>query len=157
MTNKNNKIHMKNIFYLLLILITISACDTYSDEDRKSFDKQISEYLKKKKIQCEHSESGLYYHVYNPGKGETIQFTDIVSFTYKGTLTNGTVFDNQKNPISFAVKDLIAGWKEIMAKLKPGAKVFLAIPPSLGYGDHDLDKIPPNSILLFEMEIDCVK
>jgi FKBP-type peptidyl-prolyl cis-trans isomerase FkpA len=148
---------MKNIFYLLSILISLSSCDTYSEEDRNNFDLQIAKYLKKNDIKCEHSESGLYYHIYNPGEGETIQFTDIVSFSYKGTLTNGTVFDNQKKPIDLAVKDLIAGWKEIMVKLKPGAKVFLAIPPSLGYGDHDLDKIPPNSILLFEMEINAVQ
>jgi FKBP-type peptidyl-prolyl cis-trans isomerase FkpA len=148
---------MKKIIYFLLTIMTLTACDTYSEEDKQSFDAQIATYLRKNKIKCQKSESGLYYHISETGTGEYIQFTDIVSFSYKGKLPNGTVFDNQKKPVSFAVKELIAGWKEIMTKLKPGSKVFLAMPPTLGYGDHDLDKIPPNSILLFELEINSAQ
>ena len=44
-----------------------------------------------------------------------------------------------------------------MLELKPGAKAFLVAPPTLGYGDRDLEDIPPNSILVFEMEIKGVK
>ena len=99
----------------------------------------------------------MYYHIYDKGEGENIQLTDSVTFTYKGTLLNGTVFDNQKKPVTFKVKDLIAGWKEIMLKLKTKSKVLLVMPPLLGYGTHDLEKIPPNSILVFQMEINCIK
>ena len=142
---------------LSLLLIVLISCKTYTEDDKTNFDKQISNYLKEHSIQCERSESGLYYHIYDEGKGDYIQFTDDVSFSYKGTLLNGTVVDLQKKPITFNVKELIAGWKEIMLKIKPGAKVFIAIPPHLGYGDHELEKIPKNSILLFEMEIDRVQ
>jgi FKBP-type peptidyl-prolyl cis-trans isomerase len=55
------------------------------------------------------------------------------------------------------VKDLIGAWKEIMLELKPGAKAFLVAPPSLGYGDRQLDDIPANSILVFNMEVVGVK
>lgn len=147
---------MKQLFFYIFLLLTMVACETYSDEDIKSFDSQIKSYLKKHNIQCKYSASGLYYQIHSEGEGEFIQLTDSVSFTYKGTLLNGTVFDYQKKPVTFGVKDLIGGWKEIMMKLKPGGSVFLAIPPTLGYGDKDLDDIPKNSILLFEMKIEAV-
>ena len=148
---------MTKILVSLLILSVIFSCKTYSEDEKGAFDKEIVTYLQKKKIKCTRSESGLYYKIYEKGEGQTIQISDSVSFVYKGKLANGTVFDNQKKPITFKVKDLIAGWKEIMVKLKPKAKVFLAVPPLLGYGEHELDKIPPNSILYFEMEIISIK
>lgn len=140
-------------FYLLVLISIVSACKTYSDEDVSGFDKKILDYLKKNKISCEKSESGLYYKIINPGTGNLIRYQDKVSFVYEGKLLNGTTFDQQKKPVTFAVKDLIAGWKEIMLELKPGAKVFMVIPPQLGYGDHDLKDIPQNSVLIFNMEI----
>jgi len=147
---------MKKIALRLALLITVissTSCKTYSDDDKKSFDQQIEEYLTKHKIKCERSESGLYYKIIKEGKGKKIQYTDNVSFTYKGKLITGFVFDHQKKPITFAVKELIAGWKEILLKVKPGSEVFLIVPPSLGYGKNDLDDIPPNSILVFNMEV----
>lgn len=148
---------MKKIISFILFLFIFASCKTYTEEDKLNFDKQIKEYIAKHHHKCKHSESGLYYQILKTGIGNNVQYTDNVSFTYKGKLLDGAVFDNQKKPVTFAVKDLISGWKEIMPKLKPGSKVFLAMPPNLGYGDHDLDKIPPNSILIFEMEIISVQ
>jgi FKBP-type peptidyl-prolyl cis-trans isomerase FklB len=133
------------------------SCHTYSEDDKRGFDQQISTYLTKKRIECTKSPSGLYYKILEPGKGEYIQFQDVVSFSYKGCFLNGEVFDHEKKPVEFKVKDLIGAWKEIMLELKPGAKAFLVAPPHLGYGDRQLDDIPPNSILVFEMEIHKVK
>ncbi len=148
---------MKYFYIIIILTLSIISCKTYSEDDKKNFDEQIQAYLKKKKIECIRSESGLYYHIYKEGEGKKIQYSDNVSFTYKGQLLNGFLFDHQKKPISFAVKDLIQGWKEIIQKLKPGGSVFLVVPPSLGYGENDLDDIPPNSILVFEMEIKNVQ
>lgn len=148
---------MFKILSLLLVSITLLGCRTYSEEDKKTFDSQIQDYLKKEGIVCKRSDSGLYYKIIEPGEGENILFQDIVSFSYKGSLLNGEVFDEERKPVEFAVKDLIGAWKEIMLELKPGAKAYLVAPPHLGYGDRKLDDIPPNSILIFEMEIEKVK
>ena len=148
---------MKKIISQFILLTILQSCNTYSDAEKNNFDTQIVQYLKAKNIRCDRSDSGLYYHIYDKGEGENIQLTDSVAFTYKGTLLNGTAFDNQKKPVTFKVKDLIAGWKEIMLKLKTKSKVLLVMPPLLGYGTHDLEKIPPNSILVFQMEINCIK
>ena len=148
---------MKNLLYFLLLIIALSSCKTYSDDDKKTFDQQIKEYLTKKRIKCLRTDSGLYYKIIEPGKGEKIRFLDIVSFSYKGSLLNGEVFDNQKEPVEFEVKELIGAWKEIMLELKPGSKAYLVAPPHLGYGDRKLDDIPANSILVFELSIAKVK
>jgi FKBP-type peptidyl-prolyl cis-trans isomerase FkpA len=148
---------LKKYFALVVLTFTLAACQTYSDRDKKQFDKQIQSYLKKNKIICTKSDSGLYFKILEPGKGAYIKFQDEVSFTFHGTLIDGTVFDHQKEPVSFKVKDLIAAWKELMLELKPGAKAFLVAPPQLGYGDHQLDDIPQHSILIYTIEISDVK
>lgn len=137
----------------LLVLTILLGCNTYSEEDKKLFDHQIQHYLKKRKITCVRSLSGLNYWIKKPGAGHLIRFQDKVSFTYKGTFLNGEVFDNETKPITLKVSSLIPAWKEIMLELRNGAEVFMIVPPQLGYGDRKLDDIPPNSVLVFDMKI----
>ncbi len=145
------------LFYLFAILIGISSCSTYSDEELLDFDQQIERYLSEKNIECERSESGLYYKIINQGEGQKIKYKDIISFKYRGELLNGLVFDEQKDPVEFKLEQLIACWKEIILELNKGGKAFIVSPPQLGYGDHDLENIPKNSILTFEIEVTDVK
>lgn len=139
------------------VLVINSSCKTYSDDDLKVFDKEIEAYIKSKNLDLERSESGLYFTIIEEGEGDEILYSNNVSFTYKGTLLNGNVFDEQKEPVTFKVNQLIGAWKEIMLDLKKGGKAFLIAPPQLGYGDRELDQIPANSILVFEMEVTDVK
>lgn len=138
-------------------LFAVTACTTYSEEDKRGFDEEIKAYLKKEGIECTRASSGLYYKILEEGEGELIQYKDLVSFTYTGKLLNGTIVDEQKEPVEFQVDQLIGAWKEIMLHLRPGGKAYLVAPPQLGYGDHDLNDIPPNSILVFELEVVAVK
>jgi FKBP-type peptidyl-prolyl cis-trans isomerase len=146
-----------SLLKLLIIIILSGSCQTYSDQDKEQFNQKIESYLKKKHLNCKRSDSGLYYKIIEPGKGDYIKFQDEVTFIYHGTLIDGTVFDDQTKPVSFKVRDLIAAWKEIMLELKPGAKAFLVAPPQLGYGNHQLDDIPQHSILIYDIEIREVK
>lgn len=142
---------------LIIILFTLSGCKTYSDDELKTFDKQIETYLNKNNIDCQRSSSGLYYKIIKEGEGRTIQFKDFVSFKYEGKLLDGTTFDKSSKPVEFKVEQLIGAWKEIMLELKEGGEAYLISPPQLGYGTRDLDDIPPNSILIFEIEVLEVK
>lgn len=148
---------MKIIISSFIIILFTVSCQTYSEKDKSNFDKKISAYLKTRDIECKKSDSGLYYKILKPGRGRHIKFQDEVTFTYQGKLMDGTVFDNQKEPVRFRVRDLIAAWKEVMLELKPGAKAFLVAPPQLGYGEHKLDDIPQHSILIYEIKIVEVK
>jgi FKBP-type peptidyl-prolyl cis-trans isomerase FkpA/FKBP-type peptidyl-prolyl cis-trans isomerase FklB len=99
--------------------------------------------------------SGLQYIIEKEGQGKTPTKNDQVKVHYKGTLTNGEVFDSSYGgePATFPVAGLIPGWTEALQMIKVGSKVKLFIPPELGYGESGRPKIPPNSVLVFEMEL----
>ena len=140
-------------FLLAFTALILTACKTYSEDEKQTFDQQIEAYLKKNNRVCERSDSGLYFQIIEQGEGRKIQYNDKVKFTYKGELLDGTVFDNRTEPVEFDVKVLIAAWQEIMLELNVGGKAYLVAPPHLGYGTHQLDDIPPQSIIVFTMEV----
>jgi peptidylprolyl isomerase len=103
--------------------------------------------------------SGLRYVIKksNPS-GELASPGDVVYVHYVGTLTNGTKFDSSRDrnkPFSFPLGkgSVIKGWDEAFAILRKGEVATIILPPSLGYGDRNLGTIPPNSTLIFEVEL----
>ncbi len=100
--------------------------------------------------------SGLQYILEKEGTGKMPSKNDQVKVHYKGALTNGEVFDSSYDrgePATFPVSGLIPGWTEALQMIKVGSKVKLFIPPELAYGESGRPKIPPNSVLVFEMEL----
>lgn len=101
--------------------------------------------------------SGLQYRVLEEGTGASPAATATVSVNYKGTLLNGTEFDNsirRGRPETFQVNSVIPGWTEALQLMKEGSKWELFIPPQLAYGERGMPpRIPPNSTLIFEVEL----
>jgi FKBP-type peptidyl-prolyl cis-trans isomerase FklB len=101
--------------------------------------------------------SGLQYKVIKSGTGRTPKATDTVKTHYHGTLIDGTVFDSsveRKEPVSFEVNGVIAGWTEALQLMKEGDKWQLFVPSKLAYGEQARGpKITPNSTLVFEVEL----
>ncbi len=96
------------------------------------------------------------------GTGEEAVAGKDVSVHYVGTLTNGTKFDSSRDrnePFEFSLGagQVIRGWDEGVAGMKVGGKRKLTIPPEMGYGARDMGVIPPNSTLVFEVELLGVK
>lgn len=148
---------MKYILVFSTLTFLLFSCKTYTDEEIEAFDQKIQQHIKKNKLDMQKSSSGLYYHIIDQGQGREIGYRDMVSFKYKGSLLNGDVFDQATEPVEFETSSLIQCWKEVILMLKPGGKAHLISPPTLGYGDRDLDKIPANSILEFDIEVVEVK
>jgi FKBP-type peptidyl-prolyl cis-trans isomerase FklB len=105
--------------------------------------------------------SGLQYRIVAEGSGKTPKSTDTVTVHYRGTLIDGTEFDNSYSrgkPATFGVGRVIAGWTEALQLMKEGARWQLFIPPDLAYGEKGAgSKIPPNSTLIFEVELISVE
>lgn len=96
------------------------------------------------------------------GTGKEVKSGDTVTVNYLGTLTDGQKFDssfdrNQPFTTQIGVGQVIKGWDEGIIGMKVGGKRKLVIPPSLGYGDQAAGSIPPNSTLVFEVELLDVK
>lgn len=106
--------------------------------------------------------SGLEYVDLKIGKGAVAKPGQQVTVHYVGTLKNGTKFDSSRDhgsPFTFKLgaHKVIKGWDEGVANMRVGGKRKLIVPPDLAYGDQGVGTIPPNSVLLFEVELLAVK
>ncbi len=97
------------------------------------------------------------------GTGAAVKKGDTVEIKYTGTLTNGTVFDSTDKhggapfETQIGVGQVIPGWDQGIIGMQVGGKRKLVIPPSLGYGSQAVGSIPPNSTLIFEVELVGIK
>lgn len=99
---------------------------------------------------------GLQYQVITNGSGSIPSPTDRVSVNYRGTLIDGTEFDSsykRGKPAEFPVNAVIHGWTEALEKMPVGSKWKLFIPSDLAYGESGRPGIPPNSVLIFDIEL----
>jgi FKBP-type peptidyl-prolyl cis-trans isomerase FklB len=100
--------------------------------------------------------SGLQYEVITLGTGEKPTAKDSVTCHYRGTLLNGSVFDNSYDrgqPITFPLGGVIPGWTEGLQLMPIGSKYKFYIPYNLAYGAFDYGPIPGGSMLTFEVEL----
>ncbi len=156
---------------LLLLTILISCGDSYSGSDtdvvgenKMTIEKPetntenfLSENAKRSEVNV--TESGLQYEIVVSGSGKTPNATSTVLTHYSGRFIDGTEFDGTtgKGPISFPVNGVIKGWTEALLLMQEGDKWRLYIPPELAYGQRGIGPIPPNSTLIFDIELIKVK
>lgn len=136
----------------------------------------LAAYVEQNNINATPDEDGLYIIVNKKGKGKNVEIGRDVAINYTGRLLNGKVFDSsiesvaksndiydpqrQYAPLSYTVgrMSLIRGWEKGVINQPEGSKLTLIIPSWLGYGPQGSgDRIPPNSSLIFDIEIVSVK
>ena len=121
--------------------------------------KLSNEFLKQNALKPEIkiTKSGLQYRITQLGAGQSPKANSEVRVNYKGMLVNGTVFDSSYDrgeAIEFPLDQVIEGWAEGLQLIKEGGKITLYIPPKLAYGDDGVpNNIPPNSVLIFDVEL----
>ena len=96
--------------------------------------------------------SGLQYKIENAGAEYKVAPQDTVWVNYKGTLLDGTVFDENDSTM-FVANRVIRGWTEGLGLLGEGGKATLYIPADLAYGERGNRAIEPNSVLVFDVEV----
>lgn len=98
----------------------------------------------------------LQVKVLEAGSGDKITPDDRIRVHYLGVLKGSEQFDSSYDrgeSITFPLKGVIPGWTIGISGQKVGAKLLLAIPPDLAYGDNEVGSIPANSVLIFIVEI----
>ena len=138
---------------------------------------KIKKYIDDNKLQTAKTDSGLYYVITKAGSGPNIAVNDTAVVKYTGRLLSGKIFDtnvkedaikgklpqmegNTFPPIRVPVgrEGVIKGWDLGLPLLNKGAKATFVIPSNLAYGERGNQVIPPNSPLVFDIEIiDIVK
>jgi FKBP-type peptidyl-prolyl cis-trans isomerase FklB len=101
--------------------------------------------------------SGLQYEVLREGSGPVPGTEDFVTCHYRGTLLDGTVFDDTAahgGPRTFQLTSVIDGFEEALLRMPAGSRWKLFVPPGLAYGERGAGRrIPPNATLVFEVEL----
>ncbi|MCP5057749.1 MAG: FKBP-type peptidyl-prolyl cis-trans isomerase [bacterium] len=90
------------------------------------------------------------------GEGRSPAATDTVSVHYHGTFQDGSVFDSSVDrgkPAAFPLNRVIPCWTQAVQTMKEGGKIRVTCPPHLAYGERGAGPIPPNSTLIFEVEL----
>ena len=137
-----------------MFVIVGTACKKDDQNEQADIDDAIiKEYLANNNISATEHESGLHYVITKEGTGGHPNLTHTVVVDYKGYLLDGTVFDESTNAVELPLSKLITGFQIGVNLLKPGGSGTFYIPSMLGYGDQQYGDIPPNSILIFEVEL----
>jgi len=149
---------MKFLPFAVALVLLISSCGKKTDQTEVD-DQIIKDYLVSKNLTAIKDPSGLYYIMTVTGTGTSPTTASTVEVKYKGSLLNGTVFDQTAvdKTFTYALSGLIKGWQIGIPLMKKGGKATLIIPSQLGYGSENLGVIPPNSVLIFDIELIDVK
>lgn len=99
------------------------------------------------------TDSGLRYRVITAGTGPHPTDTDYAVIMYEGRLPDGTVFDRSQQPTPLQVKAAVPGFTEALKLMSKGGRYHITIPAKLGYGAKSPEGIPPNSPLIFDVQL----
>lgn len=127
---------------------------TEAKDNQEKGAKYLEENAKKPGVTV--TKSGLQYEVLKMGTGAKPKATDMVQVNYEGKLIDGTKFDSsydRKEPAEFPLDHVIPGWTEGVQLMPVGSKFRFTIPASLAYGEQGAGAIPPNSVLVFDVEL----
>ena len=124
-------------------------------ENKAKSEAFLAANAKKEGVQV--SESGLQYKIIEAGNDVKAGPADQVSVNYKGTLIDGTVFDETpegSDPITLSLAQVIPGWTEGLQLVGEGGHIMLYIPSDLAYGEHGGGQvIGPNAAIVFDVKL----
>ncbi len=102
----------------------------------------------------QHASGTFFYRIVTQGTGATPTLANTVTVKYTGSLTNGTIFDQNTTGASFLLSSLIIGWQRGLPLIQKGGTIILYLPAALAYGcSSSVPGIPPGSITIFSIEL----
>jgi len=99
--------------------------------------------------------NGLQYKIITEGQGNIPTINDNVVINFSGMLVDGSVFSNtyDKTPVEFIIKNSLSGWQEALTRMKVGSEWIIYLPPQLAYGASGNTKVPPNSVVIYKIQL----
>lgn len=148
----------KHLLIFSLMAFALASCLNEEEPvDQVAVDDQaIQEYLDVNGLQAEKTDLGLYFIIDVEGNGEVPELTDTVTVHYEGRLLNDQVFDSSYDrgePLEIRLNQVIPGWQVGIPLFSKGGSGTLFIPSWLAYGRQSVGSIPPNSVLIFDVEL----
>ncbi len=101
--------------------------------------------------------NGLQYKIITSGSGKTPNLDSKVTVNYSGKLINGDIFVNPQQPVTFVVRNSLKGWQSALTRMKEGDRWIIYIPPELAFGNKGNQNVPPNSVVIYDIELLDVK
>lgn len=140
---------MRVVLLAITVLFLFGACKKRELREREA----ILEYIVDNNLDAMEVEEGLFIVIEQEGSGPSPTIDDEITLNYEGfLLKNGNSFDSGTN-VTFPLDALIRGWQIGLPYMKAGGSATLLIPSALGYGSQSTGSIPPNSILIFEIDL----
>jgi len=170
----------RNRFFFLLVVLIGWGCDSSdqeSNQDTSDTTSSVSASTSSEEIESSDmagtmagdvpyvvedssasitTSEGIKIFFISKGSGPTPTVDKNVLVHYHGMLVDGKVFDSsflKGQPMDAPLRNLIKGWQIALSQVPTGSKVKLVIPPDLGYGSQGTSNIPPNSTLIFDIEL----
>lgn len=125
------------------------------DAEQKEY---LADFQKEKGVKV--LDNGAMIKLSRPGKGKSPKADGTVTVHYTGTLIDGTQFDSSRErnqPFTTRLTDVIPCWTKALQQMKPGARAQVVCPADTAYGNRPVGPIPPNSVLVFDIEVTDVK
>lgn len=162
---------MKAVLITIIVIVAIGAGLWKVSADRRAEILARNEAIRQERAEAERrertdlfgeagldpaitwTETGLGYIIHEEGSGLQPKPGAEVTFNYTVRLKDGTEVDRTEKPIEARIGQMIPGVSAGLQKLKTGGRALLFIPPKLGYGSQAYGTIPPDSGLLFEVEL----
>ena len=158
---------MRNKFFMLALSIAMLASCNKSTNSTSNCNytastavasaseiANLKAYLDANALPYTQHPSGIFYKINTQGAGTTATVCSDVTVKYSGRTTSSTTpFDQNTTGVTFTLGQLIAGWQIGIPLIQKGGSIILYIPPSLGYGSSASGSIPPNSNLIFNIEL----
>ena len=125
-----------------------------SEEDQLNADQNIiDEFLTESDLTAEVHESGIRFITIVEGTGNSPTISDLILVKYKGKFLDGVQFDQNTTGIQFSLGSLVSAWKIMLPTMREGGKIKIYCPSKFCYGVNGSATIPPNTILVFEIEL----
>ena len=145
---------MKRSLHFIIIAILLPF---YGFATAQTDSTSLEYFIQNTDLEVQEGANGLYYAIEKEGKGVRPKARDYVKIRYTGRLLNGQVFDQSKDdqPFVFQLgyRIVIQGWEEGIPLFPVGSSGKLFVPAELAYGDKGLGEVPPNTDLVFDIEI----